>query len=712
MKNSLSVAGLGIFVLTVWVYGAQAQAPGQPPAARLGSQYGYGVLQQQCMACHGKASMPQLPTIAALREKEYPPERVYEILTTTAAHKELRLNDDQLRHTAEATSGRLLGTTADGDARQMPNQCPSNPPLADPAAEPAWNGWGNDSSNTRFQPAKAAGIAADQAPRLKLKWAFGFPHGTSASAQPTIVSGRVFVGSNAGWVYSLDAATGCVYWSYKPKAMMRNAISFGPVKGHGTTRYAVYFGDQRGFTYGVDAQTGKELWVARADDHFTSVVTGAPTLYEGRLFVPISHWESMNAKAPEYPCCTHRGSVIALDANTGRQLWKFFTNPEAPKPTKKNSMGTQQYGPAGVSVWNAPTVDPRRNAIYFGTGEASVGPAPETSDAVVAVDMTSGKLLWTYQTESNDVYLVNCPPANKPENCPELGGPDWDIGNSPILRTLRNGKRILVAATKSGNVFAVDPDQKGALLWTVNVVPGPAGFLWGGASDEQNVYYGLTTGGVAAMQLATGERVWFNPLPPPPGRGRGGNPAAVTATSGVVFSGSVTGMLYALSTSDGRILWEFDTNKDFPTVNQVAARGNMMSSAGPTLAGGMLFVGSGYSFTSGNGSGNVLLAFAPEKDRVNSAREAIMEFWCNGANMESTRVQSDHTWIHCFGCDSDRPALLAGDRSVGPTAAEQRRGTGRGAGSGRGSPSRNDHRCQEPSDRPGAHSPQRLAGTV
>lgn len=274
-------------------------------------------------------------------------------------------------------------------------------------------------------------------------------------------------------------------------------------------------------------------------------------------------------------------------------------------------MGTQLYGPAGVSVWNAPTVDPKRNAIYFGTGEASSGPAPKTSDAVVAVDMTTGKLLWSYQTQSNDVYLVNCPRTDKPENCPKYSGPDWDIGNSPILRTLKNGKRVLIAATKNGNVFALDPDKNGSVLWTVKVLRSPGGFLWGGATIGQNVFYGLTSGGVAALDMATGERVWFNPLPPPPGR-RGGNAAAITATPGVVFSGSVNGMLYALSAADGHTLWGFDTKKDFATVNEVAARGNMMSSAGPTVAGGMLFVGSGYSFMSGAGDGNVLLAFSTQ----------------------------------------------------------------------------------------------------
>jgi polyvinyl alcohol dehydrogenase (cytochrome) len=420
------------------------------------------------------------------------------------------------------------------------------------------------------------------------------------------------VGSNAGWVYSLDAATGCVYWSYKLKSMTRNSVSFGPVKGHGSTAYAVYIGDLRGFAYGLDAQTGKELWVTRADNHFTSRITGATTLYDGKLFVPIASWEGFNAKMPEYPCCTSRGSVVALDANTGKQLWKFYTMSDPPKLIGKNSMGTPLYGPAGVSVWDAPTVDPKHNAIYFGTGEAAVGPVPKTSDAIVAVDIATGKLLWSYQTQSNDVYLVNCPTTNKPENCPENGGPDWDIGNSPILKTLANGKRVLVAGTKNGNVFAVDPDQKGALLWNVNVRPGNGGYVWGGAADDKNVYYGSTAGGVAAIQLATGERTWVNPLPTPANRNRSGNAAAVTAIPGVVFSGSVNGLLYGLSTVDGKTVWEFDTNKDFNTVNGVPASGNMMSSSGPVVAGGMLYVGSGYSFGSALGRGNVLLALAPE----------------------------------------------------------------------------------------------------
>jgi polyvinyl alcohol dehydrogenase (cytochrome) len=588
---------------------ARAQTP--PPApTRSGSESGYAAIQQQCMTCHGKENMPRARPVAALRELT--PEQVHEALITSAVHQNLKLNDEQKLRVSESVSGRLLGTAELGDAKVMPNRCTANPPL-NPASKPSWNGWGADDGNSRYQSAKAAGLTADQVPRLKLKWAFGFPGGVSAWGQPSVIAGRVYVGSDTGWIYSLDASTGCVYWSFKSKAGMRNAISFGPVKGHAATRYAVYFGDLKSNAYGVDAQTGELLWSTHVDDHFTSRGTGAPTLYDGKLFVPVSSWEGFNAKQPEYPCCTSRGSVVALDANTGRQVWKFYTTPEPPKPIGKNSIGTQLYAPSGVSVWDAPTVDPKRHAIYFGTGEAAVGPVPKTSDAVVALDIDTGKLLWNYQFQADDVFLVGCNGATKPENCPSERGPDLDIGNSPILKTLANGKRILLAGTKTGIILALDPDRNGALLWKVNVSPNPlSGFIWGGAADDKNVYYGLTGGGVAAVQLATGERAWLNPLEPPPGHGRAANSAAISAIPGVAFSGARTGLLYALAASDGHSLWEFDTAKDFPTVNKVDAHGGAIASAGPTIAGGMLFVASGYSFGGGDKMGNVLLAFSPQ----------------------------------------------------------------------------------------------------
>ena len=584
--------------------------------AQWASEPGFAIIQQQCMKCHGKTSMSQAPGVAALREVSG--EKIYEVLAATSngAHQGLNLSDDDRRHVAESLSGRLLGSAAIGDAKQMPNRCSANPPIGDETASPSWNGWGNGENNARYQTAKNAGITVDQVPKLKLKWAFGLPGAHAAYGQPTVVGGRVFVGSDAGWVYSLDASTGCVYWSFMTKAGMRNAISVGPVKGHGSTKYGVFFGDLKSNAYGLDAQNGELLWVTKVDENYAARITGAPALSDGRVYVPLAKWESNSARDLNYPCCTVRGSVTSLDANTGKQIWKHYSIEEPPRPTRINSIGTQLWGPSGGSVWNTPTVDSKRGVIYFGTGEATNQPAPNTTDAVLAVDIKTGKLVWSFQGYEHDAYILGCGGTAKTENCPDEVGPDTDIGSSVILKPLENGKRMLVAAMKNGTVFALDPDRKGALLWKNNVASDPAlpmsGIVWGGAVDEKTAYYGLSGGGVVAVQLSTVEKTWYNPLKAPPGRGRSGNSAAVTAIPGVIFSGARSGMVYALSAADGHTLWEYDTAKEFTTVNHVPANGGTMGSAGPTVVGGMLFVGSGYSFGGGDKNGNVLLAFGTE----------------------------------------------------------------------------------------------------
>jgi polyvinyl alcohol dehydrogenase (cytochrome) len=591
---------------------AQAQRPARPT----GTESGFGVFQTRCMSCHGNpAAADRAPDPSTIRKM--PPERIYEALATGVMKVHAQsLTDEEKRRVAEFMSGRPLGSAAAGDAKSMANHCPGNPPLAHPAAGPGWNGWGSDVTNTRFQPAKAAGLTADQVPHLKLKWAFGYPSGISASGQPAIVSGRVFVGTDIGYVYSLDASTGCVYWGFKAQGLVRNAITIGAVKGHGSARYAAYFGDAHSNVYAVDAQNGELLWITHADDHFTARITAAPALFEDRLYVPVSSSEEWSGSTLDYPCCTFRGSVLALDANTGRQLWKTYTIPEAPKPTKKNSKGVQLWAPAGASVWNSPTVDAKLHAVYFGTGDSETEPAATTSDAIMALDMNTGKVLWVFQAQENDAFMGGCSGPNKTENCPSVQGPDLDIGNSPILRSLPGGRRILVAATKDGNIFGLDPDRKGAVVWKTNIADnskGLNGVMWGGAADEQNVYYGLSRGGVAAVRLTTGERVWFNPLPKAPGSTtRAGQLAAVSVIPGVVFTGGFDGRLDALSTTDGHVLWEFDTAREFDTVNKVKARGGTMAAPGPTIAAGMLLVGSGYGVFGSDQPGNVLLAFSVE----------------------------------------------------------------------------------------------------
>jgi len=613
--------------VNAWVGAAhpqQAPPTPAPPAAGQrgapGTENGIAVFQTQCMSCHGNPKVERAPSPSAMREMS--PERIYDSLTTgTMKDQGAKLSEIDRRGVAEFMAGRPLGSARVGDAKNMQNQCRNNPPLADPARGPSWNGWGADGSNTRFQSARVAGLTAAQVPRLKLKWAFAFPAGVSANAQPTIASGRVFVGSDNGFVYSLDAATGCVYWSFENGAIVRNALTIGPVSGQSNARYAIYFGDGRANVFALDAQNGRLLWKTKVDDHFVARITAGAKLYNGKLFVPVSSSEEFRSGHPDYPCCTSRGSVVALDANTGKHIWKAYVIPEEPKPYKMMSNGVTLYKPAGGAVWNSPTVDALRQAVYFSTGDATTAPSPKTTDGVMAVDINTGKLLWSYQATENDVFMGGCNGPVKSEACPTPMGPDMDIGNSPILKTLPNGKRVLMAGTKGGDVFGLDPDNNGALLYRVNVGGAPVGsnrggratIVWGGAVDDQHVYYGGGGGGLVALNPANGEIQWTFTSPAPATGGRGGAlGAAPTAIPGVVFEGSSNGMLYAVSASDGKILWEFNTAQQFEAINNVPAHGGAIASGGAVAVGGMVYVGSGYAISSAASGGNVLLAFGVE----------------------------------------------------------------------------------------------------
>lgn len=597
---------------------AAQQAPAAPAGGRgpvtPGTESGWATFQTRCSSCHGNPNVERAATPDAIRAMT--PERILAALTTGSMQAQSQgLSDVQKRILAEFMAGRPIGSGRQGAASAMAGgRCTTNPPMANPASDAGWNGWGNNISNTRFQPAAAAGLTAAQVPQLKLKWAFGFPTGVSANAQPTVVSGRVFVGSDNGHFYSLDAKTGCVYWSYEAGSIIRNAATVGPVSGQGNARYAVFFGDGHANVHAVDAQTGRLLWKAEADPHFIARITAGSTLYNGRLFVPVSSSEEFSSGNPSYPCCTSRGSVVALDASTGKQIWKAWVVPEEPKPWKTMANGVTLYKPAGGAVWNAPTVDPVRGTVIFGTGDATTAPPAVTTDAIMAVDINTGKTLWHYQATEGDVFMGGCNGVEKSDACPNPMGPDMDIGNSPILMNLPNGKRVVLAGTKSADVFALDPDDNGKLLYRINAAGGETGggrfgrgtIVWGGAADGQKVYYGMAGAGLAALNPATGERAWV--FTPPGGRG-GGLGAAPTTIPGVVFQGAGDGKLYAVSAADGTLLWQFDTAQQFETVNKMLAKGGAISVSGAVTAKGMVYVGSGYAVGSGSSGGNVLLAF-------------------------------------------------------------------------------------------------------
>ena len=498
------------------------------------------------------------------------------------------------------------------------------------SAGPRWTGWGQNAGNTRFQDAASAGLSAADIPRLRLKWAFAFPGDLQSYSQASIVGGRVFVGSWGGTVYSLNAATGCIHWFFNAGLGVRSAVTVVRVDMPDGARDVAFVGDSGANVHALDAASGKPLWKTDVDDFPVGRISGSPTYHNGRVYVGVTSGEEAAGAVPTNECCKFRGSVVALDAATGRQIWKSYTIPELPMPTKKNAVGTQLYGPSGAGVWATPAVDSKLNQLYITTVNNYSDPTSTMSDSFLAMDLDTGKILWSRQMTEKDAYTAACRLPDK-TNCADSDGPDFDFGASPILVTLASGRRMLVAGQKSGIVHALDPDKNGEVLWQTRVGRGGTmgGVQWGSAVDQSNVYVALSDigrvmltysnstdadpkqgGGMFALRLEDGERVWYTP---PPGCGTRqrcspAQSAAVSALPGVAFSGSVDGHMRAYSSTDGKILWDFDSIRAYETVNGVVGRGGSIDGPGPAIGGGMVVFNSGYP-TAGGTPGNVLLAF-------------------------------------------------------------------------------------------------------
>jgi polyvinyl alcohol dehydrogenase (cytochrome) len=494
-----------------------------------------------------------------------------------------------------------------------------------------WNGWGRSLDNTRYQPEPA--IRASDVAKLALKWAYGYPGGTEFG-QPTVVDERLFVTSSAGRVYSLDSKTGCTYWTYDAAAGSRTAVTIGelararvaalPRKLKRTLAHldvikapsAAFFGDDTGTVYALDAQKGTLLWKTQVDSHPLARIVGAPALYGDRLYVTVSSTEDSAAASPGYSCCTFRGSVVALDIAGGRTLWKSYTVLEEPQPTRKNSAGIQEFGPAGAAVSSAPTIDAKRGVLYVATGSSPTGLEQSLTDAVASFDLADGKLRWVKQ-------LLR----------PDAGAGGAGFSSSPVLRTLATGNQVLLAGQRSGVVYGLDPDHGGDILWqtrigdpaagtaaagpvvsSVTVAGATGGVAWGSAADHRNLYVAISgllaqpanaSGSLTALDMTTGAARWHTASPEPAcaWTDRSCSHAqaqAVTVMPGSAFSGSTDGHLRAYSTIDGKILWDFDTAKDFQTKNGIKASGGSLDHGGATIVNGTVYIN----------SGNALLAFS------------------------------------------------------------------------------------------------------
>jgi len=609
---------------------------------------GEGVFNAHCKACHDP-NIDRAPSKATLAT--YPPAQIVDALTNGVMKPMAAGLSDEDK---QAVAAYLTGAAAPQVARAAPAgrpapapvgvdvKCATNPPIK--ATPTDWTSVGFDAASHRYQP--NPGLAAADVPKLKVKWSFAM-----AGGMPTVIGDWLFVTNRSGKFYALDPATGCVRWVVEGAvARTTPMVVKSDVSPSG---WLTIIGERNRTARAFDAQTGKEIWrSAELDKNPVAGITGTPLIVGDRVFVPTTSGEEGAARQPSYACCSFRGSLSALDLKTGKTLWQTFVINEPLHPTRKNSTGVQLQGPAGGAIWSAPTYDAKRGLVYVATGDSYTEADTKGADAIVAMEIATGKIRWSNQVTEADNFIVGCNAAQKPINCPSPDGPDYDFGASPIVFHLASGKDIVLSGQKSGVVFGMDPDT-GKTLWSQRVGSGSSlgGIEWGMAADGKRLYVanadtvnvleenlkvlgrtnlgtpiGPAKPGLSALDPATGKVLWTVPAPKAAchyagdrSKDRGGGACsraqsqAPSVIPGIVFSGTMDGWLRAYDAATGKVLWaDSTTDRTYDTVNQVKGQpGGSLDGLGATVAGGRLFVMSGFNGaanTGGNGT-NVLLAY-------------------------------------------------------------------------------------------------------
>ena len=512
----------------------------------------------------------------------------------------------------------------------------------------AQDNWGYGHNNARHVPESA--ITPDNVQQLQLQWALAIPGATEMRSQPVASGGLLYLGTQNGRLLALDQASGCVHWQFRARSSIRTAIVLEETQAG---RPTLFFADDLGSVYAVDAVAGELYWRREVSWFPTTINTGTPAYHDNRLLVPLSSYEVAVAGSPSHECCRSHGGVVALAADTGETLWEYHTTEPAEK-THLNRDGVQMWGPSGASVWTTPTIDAERGVAYIGTGENTSSPATGTSDAVIALDLATGEVRWLFQALAGDAWNSACLLGGA--SCPEENGPDFDFGGAIVLTRTPEGRDLVLAGQKSGEVFALDPARKGALVWRHRLSQGTTngGIHWGMASDGRRVYVPLADPerdipgytprpGVFALDVATGKLLWEHPVSrgcevdpadtPLIGlaemrrRGDGkprspwpdcswfyGQSAAALLAGELVFAGALDGKLRILDADNGNLLRILETRQPYQGINGVAGHGGAIDLSGLRLSGRRLFVLSGYGVF-GQVPGNVLLSYAlPDKE--------------------------------------------------------------------------------------------------
>ncbi len=481
-------------------------------------------------------------------------------------------------------------------------------------------GIGLDIRNTRYQ--RHATLYRDNVSNLEVAWIFGLDGGDSPHSWFEVSRDTVFVASPGGVVYALDKATGCIRWQRHYESGIRTGLTRGDL---GSGLHVLWFGTGGGIVWAINARNGDVLWKVDAREHPFNWLTGTPTFVDDRLYVPVSSMELGVAVNPLYGCCTSRGSLVALNAATGKLLWRTPVIDEAPQVSGRHLLLVKQWGPSGAPVWSAPTVDPDSNRIYIGTGENYTHPTSTSSDAIIAIDRDTGKKAWTQQYTGGDAFNLACTIHFNHPNCPDEPGPDLDFGAPPILTATADGAPMILAGQKSGDVHALVA-ATGEKLWSVNL--GRGGYLggvhWSMALHEgmralfvpiSDIPLGVAKGeakpGLYALSTDDGRVLWRAPLTPGCANKepcRDGMSAGITATDELVFATALDGRFQVHDARTGDVLFTHDTWQSFEAVNGVPTAGGTIDVHGPYVAGDMVFLQSGYG-SFGQKGGNALIAY-------------------------------------------------------------------------------------------------------
>ena len=588
---------------------------GQNSADSADGEYQY---QLFCAECH-EGALLEAPQRAAF--DFYTPNRIVDALEFgSMATSGMALTRQQKRNIAYFLTGEQFD---DSPAQAVSFSCESSLGSDARLTQPvAWNGWGGGVGNTRHRAGESI-LTKSNVGQLELKWAFAYPDATRARSQPVVTEEVTFIGSQEGTIFALDNTNGCPWWTFSADAEVRGAI-FVDTDEQGAPE-TLLFGDFGGSAYAISAQTGELIWKREVHEHPQATITGSVIAHEDTLLVPVSSLEVLLAARVGYPCCSFRGAVVALSISSGEELWRTYTTDE-PRPTILSTAGTQQFGPSGAPIWSSPTVDADRNLVYVGTGENYSSPANGYSDAVLAMDMANGEIVWAAQLTKDDAWNGAC--SRGTPNCPEEDGPDYDIGAAPILTRDGNGREIILVGQKSGMVYALDPAKGGELIWEQRAGSGGTmgGIHYGMSTNGEKLFVGVSDlptnnpynvgaahPGVHALDVSTGEILWRNDLPNNCEEGPflcwPGISAAVSSTSDLVFAGGLDGILRALDTNNGDILWETNTRQSFGLRNGIEAKGGSIESDGPVIVNGQVFITSGYEKWA-ESPGNVLLVYS------------------------------------------------------------------------------------------------------